>query len=46
MNELDTETLPVSCLNALQQLDLRADPVMFEINVKLDKILRILDKKE
>lgn len=50
MNELDIETLPVSCLNALKDLpqpDLRyTDPVLFEINAKLDKILRILDKKE
>lgn len=53
MNELDIETLPVSCLNALKDLpqpDLRygqcwpTDPVLFEINAKLDKILAILDK--
>lgn len=51
MNELDTETLPVSCLNALPQLDLRygqcmwpTDPVLLEINEKLDKILALLDK--
>lgn len=48
MNELDTETLPVSCLNGLK--DLRygnvwpTDPVLFEINAKLDKILALLDK--
>lgn len=48
MNELDTETLPVSCLNGLN--DLRygqvwpTDPVLFEINAKLDKILALLDK--
>lgn len=53
MNELDTETLPVSCLNGLKDLpqpDLRygqvwpTDPVLFEINAKLDKILALLDK--
>lgn len=53
MNELETETLPVSCLNGLKDLplsDLRygnvwpTDPVLFEINAKLDKILALLDK--
>ena len=53
MNEIDTETLPVSCLNGIQdlsQLNLRygqcawpTDPVLFEINAKLDKILEILN---
>lgn len=48
MNELDTETLPVSCLNGLN--DLRygqvwpTDPILLEINNKLDKILAILNK--
>lgn len=48
MNELDTETLPVSCLNVLT--DLRygnvwpTDPVLLEVNAKLDKILALLDK--
>lgn len=50
MNELNAETLSVSCSNALTQHDLRywqTDPIVYEIiNAKLDKILRILDKKE
>lgn len=49
MNELNAETLSVSCFNAFQQHDLRywqTDTVLYEINAKLDKILRILDKKE
>ena len=53
MNELDTETIPVSCMNALNDLpmfNLRygqvwpTDPVLLEINAKLDKILALLDK--
>ena len=49
MNELDTETLPVSCLNGLKDLQYGqcmwpTDPVLFEINAKLDKILALLDK--
>lgn len=46
---MNAETLSVSCFNALPQHDLRyeqTDPVLYEINAKLDKILRILDKKE
>lgn len=48
MNE--TESLSVSCLNALNEDYTRyghcwpTDPVLFEINAKLDKILALLDK--
>lgn len=47
MNE--TESLSVSCLNALNEDYMRygqcwpTDPVLFEINAKLDKILEILN---
>lgn len=49
MNE--TESLSVSCLNALNEDYMRygqcmwpTDPILLEINNKLDKILAILDK--
>lgn len=47
--EFNTESIPVSCLNALP--DLRygqctwpTDPILLEINAKLDKLLALLDK--
>jgi len=45
--ELDTETIPVSCMNVFK--DLRygqmwpTDPVLFEINAKLTQVLEILN---
>ena len=52
--EFYTESIPVSCMNALKDLpqpDLRYGqcvrqtvPVLFEINEKLDKSLALLDK--
>lgn len=44
---MNAETLSVSCINAFQQHDLRywqTDPVLYEINAKLDKILALLYK--
>jgi len=44
MNELDTETLPVSCLNGLRYGNVwPTDPVLFEINAKLTQVLEILN---
>ena len=49
--ELETKTLSVSCLNALSddyqrygQCVWPTDPILFEVNKKLDKILAILNK--
>lgn len=50
--ETETNTIPVSCMNALPQTNLRyghvwpTDPVLYEINAKLDKILALLDKDD
>ena len=46
--EFETQTLSVSCLNSLGEMKYGhcwpTDPVLFEVNKKLDKILAILDK--
>lgn len=47
--EFETQTLSVSCLNSLDEMKYGhcvrpTDPVLCEVNKKLDKILAILDK--
>lgn len=55
MDKFETETIPVSCMNAFKEMpqtNLRyghvwpTDPVLYEINAKLDKILALLDKDD